>query len=77
MFESPEPDDLRDYLRIHELTGSMVARIVGVADSRVVRKWTSPREAASHANMPLSAWILLQLYVGTLSVEQYREHLEN
>jgi hypothetical protein len=71
MFDVPTPDTLREFFREHKLTGSAAARIVGV-DSRTVRKWTASEDADNRRAVPWSAWILLRLYVGEISIDQYR-----
>jgi len=71
MYEIPSPDQLREFLKRNELSGAAAAEIVGV-DSRTVRKWTAYNGSANQRAIPWSAWILLQLYIGDLSVDQYR-----
>ncbi len=74
MYEVPTADQLREFLRRNEITGSSAARIVGV-DSRTVRKWTASEDADNRRAIPWSAWILLQLYVGEIAVDQFREEI--
>lgn len=71
MYEVPSAAKLREFLRENELTGSSAAGIVGV-DSRTVRKWTASEEAENRRAIPWSAWTLLRLYVGDMTVDQYR-----
>lgn len=71
MYEVPGGDELREFFKTHGLTGSMAAGIVGV-DTRTVRRWTASSEAPSRRAIPWSAWILLRLYVGTLTIEEYK-----
>jgi hypothetical protein len=74
MYEIPTGEQLRDFLREHSLTGAAAAAIVGV-DSRTVRKWTASGEAANRRAIPWSAWILLRLVVGEISIESYKKDL--
>lgn len=71
MYEVPDSTTFREFLKAHELTGASAARIVGV-DSRTVRKWTAYDEADNRRAIPWSAWTLLRLYVGEITVDQYR-----
>lgn len=71
MYEIPTPDELREFAQRHELTGSAAAEIVGV-DPRTWRKWTAAPDADNRRAIPWSAWALLRLYVGELSIDQYR-----
>jgi hypothetical protein len=71
MYEVPRPEELREFLRANELTGAAAASLVGV-DSRTVRKWTASEDAANRRAIPWSAWMLLRLYVGAITVDQYR-----
>jgi hypothetical protein len=74
MYEIPTSEQLREFARRHELTGSAAARVVGV-DSRTWRKWTASTDADNQRAIPWSAWVLLRLYVGELSIEEYRGYL--
>jgi hypothetical protein len=71
MYEIPSSEQLKEFLKSHELTGSAAARLVGV-DQRTVRKWTASDEAANKRAIPWSAWTLLRLYTAEISVDQYR-----
>jgi hypothetical protein len=71
MYEIPTGDQLRDFLREHNLTGAAAAAIVGV-DTRTVRKWTASSDAVNRRAIPWSAWILLRLVTGELSIESYK-----
>jgi hypothetical protein len=71
MYEVPPSEDLREFARKNNLTGSMAAQIVGL-DSRTWRKWTANAESPSKRSIPWSAWILLRLYTGELPLEEYR-----
>ena len=68
------PDALRGLLLRHQLTGSMAGRLLGV-DSRTVRRWTSPSGNISHRDMPDSAWWLLLILTGELTVPDLLAHL--
>lgn len=74
MYEIPTGEQLRNFLREHNLTGAAAATIVGV-DSRTVRKWTASGEAANRRAIPWSAWILLKLVAGEVSIEAYRQEV--
>ena len=74
MYEIPTGEQLRDFLREHSLTGAAAAAIVGV-DSRTVRKWTASGDAANRRAIPWSAWILLKLFTGEVSIESYRQEV--
>jgi hypothetical protein len=67
MYEVPSGEELRDFLKRHSLTGTAAAAIVGV-DARTIRKWTASAEAENRRAIPWSAWRLLQLYSGDLSI---------
>lgn len=67
-FDSPEYKqptwlDVRAVIDRIGLTGSQVAKLVGV-QSRAVRKWTSPPETTNHAPIPYAAWRLLLIAAG-------------
>lgn len=68
------PDALRGVLSRHALTGSQAGRLLGV-DSRTIRKWTSTPAIANHRDMPDSAWWLLLILTGELTVPDLLAHL--
>lgn len=76
MYKTPSVDELRAYLAEHEITGSAFARIVG-SDPRTARRWTAPVDQRGHRDIPWTAWALLRLYVGGLSVEEYRAMVDS
>ena len=70
MYEIPDSEDLRQFLTRNNLTGSAAAAIVGV-DSRTIRKWTAHEDADNRRAIPWSAWTLLQLYTGEITLDKY------
>jgi hypothetical protein len=68
------PGALRGVLARHHLTGSMAARLLSV-DSRTIRKWTSGADIANHRAMPESAWWLLLILTGEITVPDLLDHL--
>lgn len=65
--DKPTPDDVRELLRKHGLTGSQAGRICGV-DSRTVRRWTAPRGSSGSREIPIAAWRLLCVVTGECEV---------
>jgi hypothetical protein len=72
MYSSPNHVQLREFMAEYGLTGADVAKAVGI-DSRSVRRWTAPQDQAGARSMPWAAWMLLQLYVGAITVDEYRK----
>ncbi len=68
------PDALRGVLSRHALTGSSAGRLLGV-DSRTIRKWTAAPDVPTHRDMPESAWWLLLILTGELTVPQLLAHV--
>ena len=71
MYEVPTAEQLRDFLKRHELTGAAAAGLIGV-EPRTIRRWTAYDGAANRQPIPYSAWTLLRLYTAEISVDQYR-----
>jgi hypothetical protein len=71
MYEVPSPEDFRAFLLAHEMTGAQAGKLVGV-DSRAVRRWTAPKDQPGSRSIPWAAWILLRLYTGTMTLDEYR-----
>ena len=74
MIPTYSPDALRDALARHSLTGSQAGRLLGV-DSRTIRKWTAAADISNHRDMPESAWWLLLILVGDLTVPDLLAYL--
>ena len=74
-FNPPTPEEIRDYMKEHNLTGSKLAAITGVS-SRQVRRWTSQKGEKSHQNIPMSAWVLALLYFNGIEITEYRELIQ-
>ena len=72
MYEVPNPDAFREWLRENGITGAEAGRIVGV-DSRAVRRWTAPPDQSGARSIPWAAWTLLRLYTGEMTLEEYRQ----
>lgn len=62
-FSMPGRDDIQAIMRMYGLTGSKVAKILGV-DSRAVRRWIVSEDHLSHRQMPYASWRLLLVTVG-------------
>lgn len=75
MIPTYSPDGLRAVLARHSLTGGAAGRMLAV-DSRTVRKWTAAAEINNHRDMPESAWWLLLILTGDITVEDLKAHLQ-
>jgi len=71
MYEIPNGEELREFLKKHSLTGAAAAAIVGV-DTRTIRKWTASAKADNRRATPWRAWVLLQLFVDEIGLADYR-----
>lgn len=74
MIPTYSPDALRAVLARHNLTGSQAGRLLAV-DSRTIRKWTAATDISNHRDMPESAWWLLLILVGDITVPTLLAHL--
>ncbi len=75
MYETPEPEELRKFLRSHDLTGAAAAALLGV-EARTVRKWTASKDADNRRRMPWSAWALLLILTEEKTPAQIRKEIE-
>jgi hypothetical protein len=62
------------WLQENELSGAEAGRIVGL-DSRTIRRYTAPPEQPGARSLPWSIWTLLRLYVGEITVDQFRAEI--
>lgn len=53
-WEPPTTDEIRTAMKIAGVTGSELAQLVGVQNSRTVRRWTG-----GDLEIPYSAWAIL------------------
>ncbi|MBI3096357.1 MAG: XRE family transcriptional regulator [Rhodocyclales bacterium] len=75
MIPTYSPDALRAVLARHALTGSAAGRLLAV-DSRTIRKWTAAASINNHRDMPESAWWLLLILTGDITVDDLKTHLQ-
>lgn len=54
----PSALEIRRLLAVHHLSGACVAEILGVSDSRTVRRWTSGESTISYSTWRLLLWEL-------------------
>lgn len=74
MIPTYTPDALRAVLARHALTGAAAGHLLAV-DSRTIRKWTAAADISNHRDMPESAWWLLLILTGDISVIDLKVHL--
>lgn len=53
-WEQPDGEAVRAILKLANFTGEQAAKLVGLADSRTVRRWTG-----NDSPIPYAAWALL------------------
>jgi DNA-binding transcriptional regulator YiaG len=63
------PDDLKKLKDKYNLTGARIGVLTGTSP-RTVRQWLAPEEAATHQQMPRSAWRLLRILLGEATPEE-------
>jgi len=66
-WQQPTKDEVRAVLNMAGLTGAAAASLVGIADSRTVRRWTG-----GVSPIPYSAWALLCHAAGFGEVWKFR-----
>lgn len=76
MYSVPSPEELREWIRGHELTVARAGALVGV-DARAARRWTSPRDSASYRTIPWAAWALLRLMMGEATIEEIHAEVDD
>lgn len=64
-YTAPKAEDLRELMRQKNLSGSTVARLVGVTP-RTVRKWATRAGMPNSAEIPYAVWRLLLIETGVL-----------
>ncbi|POR05599.1 hypothetical protein AU468_00020 [Alkalispirochaeta sphaeroplastigenens] len=69
-YPSPTPEDLRDFMRRHGLTGSQAGALLGV-NGRTIRKWTG-----GERSMPWASWTLLQILMGDTAADEVRLQIQ-
>ncbi|WP_299941317.1 hypothetical protein [uncultured Microbulbifer sp.] len=57
-YSPPSALEIRRLLAVYQLSGACVAEILGVSDSRTVRRWTSGESRISYSTWRLLLWEL-------------------
>ncbi|EIL0917531.1 hypothetical protein LK837_004946 [Salmonella enterica] len=63
-WESPTCTEVREVIRLTGLSGSAVARELGLKDSRNLRNWQMLKTPDAKSSIPYAAWALLCFYAG-------------
>lgn len=71
-YRSPAPEEVRVVIQILGLTGDQVAGLVGVKNSRAVRRWMAPLSSKTYAQIDYSTWRLLLLEAGLVRLRKRR-----
>ncbi|QSB03819.1 hypothetical protein JWZ98_22815 (plasmid) [Methylomonas sp. EFPC1] len=71
---SPTPHEVDRLIKLAGWSQSAVARLVGVTynpkkGSSTIRKWRADRDKDDYREIPYSAWRLMLLYAGVVSIE--------
>ncbi|BCF95391.1 hypothetical protein [Paraburkholderia largidicola] len=66
-YRKPHPYEVRALLKVTNITASVAGKITG-RPSRTVRKWTSETDSENYQAIPYSAWRLLLLETGLVTV---------
>jgi hypothetical protein len=69
MYETPSPDELRNFMSEKNLTGADVSALTGVIP-RTARYWVSPAKRKYPHIIPWAAWALLQILTGEKTKEE-------
>jgi len=76
MYSVPMPEELREWIRGHNLTIARAGALVGV-DARAARRWTAPTTQSGHRAMPWAAWALLRLMMNEATVEEIHAEIDD
>ena len=79
-YEPPTPDMVDALIRLAGWSQTETAKIVGVSfnpkkGSTTIRKWRSPVDSKEHRSIPYSAWRLMLLSAGLVSIGQLDDEL--
>lgn len=75
MHDTPSPEDFKEFLRKHGLSGSRAGFMLGIND-RTVRSWTAPAGRKMSRVIPWTAWTLLRLLIGDTDIDAVKKDLE-
>ena len=75
MYETPSPDELRQYMIAKKMTAADIAALTGV-ESRAARRWVAPADQKGARPIPWAAWALIQLFTGEKSKEDFLKLLD-
>jgi hypothetical protein len=76
MYKTPHPEEIRDFMKRHELTGSSFGTLCGV-NGRTVRRWVAPVELEAHWDMPSAAWALARILCGESTPQEILDELNS
>jgi len=73
-YEPPTPDEVDALIKLAGWSQNDTAKLVGVTynpkkGSSTIRKWRAPKSSTDCRAIPYSAWRLLLLYAGVVSID--------
>lgn len=74
-YKEPEPEEVDALIKVAGWSQRIAAMIVGVPfdakkGSTTIRKWRTPRDKSEHRQIPYSAWRLMLLHAGVITIEE-------
>ncbi|GHU66602.1 hypothetical protein FACS189447_07820 [Spirochaetia bacterium] len=75
MYDIPTPEQFKEFLKAHNLTGAKAAAYSGV-DARTARRWTAPVEQKGARSIPWAAWALIQIFSGEVNPAELKTEIE-
>lgn len=63
MYETPAPEELKEFMRKNNLTGADIAALAGVTP-RAARRWVEPANQKGSRPIPWAAWAMILILTG-------------
>jgi hypothetical protein len=63
LYDTPTPDELRQFMIDNSLTGADIAALSGVTP-RAARRWVEPLNTKGWRPIPWAAWAMIQILTG-------------
>lgn len=70
MYETPTPEQLKEFMQKNNLTGADIAALTGV-NARTARRWVAPADQKGARPIPWMAWAMIQMLTGKTAKEEF------
>jgi hypothetical protein len=75
MYETPTPEEFKDFILKNNLTGADISALTGV-NARTARRWIQPVDQKGAISIPWAAWALILILTGKIPKDDFLKMID-